>query len=88
MRYRLPDDNSPKNRFSKTKLVGSKWTALPPQQAQSGVPYKHYIVVGWHERQHNRQSEALEIEAVMTREVYVINYKTLKNGNLWKMGWH
>ncbi len=77
-----------RNQFSKAKLIGSKWTALPAEQQRSGVPYKHYLVVGWAERRLNKTSEMIEIEAVMTRTVYTINYKSLKDATRWKMGWH
>lgn len=89
MRYRLPDDsNVPQNRFSKAKLIGSKWTALPLQQERSGIPYKHFMVLGWHEREYGKRSEVIEIEAVLTRKIYEINFKALKNAEHWKMGWH
>lgn len=88
MRYRLPDDQFPQNRFSKAKLIGSKWTALPLQQQKSGVPYKHFLVLGWLERQLGKPQDILELEAILTREVYEIPYQALKNAEHWKMGWH
>ena len=89
MRYRLPSySDTLQNRFSKSKLIGSKWTALPCEQERSNVPYKHFLVLGWCERQLGKHSEMIEIEAVLTRRVYEINFKTLKNADYWKMGWH
>lgn len=58
------------------------------EQERSGVPYKHFLVLGWHERKYGEHSEIIELEAVLTRQVYQINFKALKNANHWKMGWH
>lgn len=86
MRYRPPAHNWQKNRFSKAKLLGSKWTALPPQQARLGAQLKHFMVVGWHDETAN--SPVLELEAVLTRRIYRLDYRELKDANRWKMGWH
>lgn len=79
----MPSQNSPYNRFSKAKLKGSKWTSHSPRFKE-----KHFIVQDWAVYQPGEKTEMIEIEAVLTRRVYEINYKQLKNKELWQMGWH
>jgi len=71
-----------RNTFSKAKLPGSKWTALEPVQGE-----KHFVVLGWVQYALEQKSETLELEAILTRKVYEIDYRQLKNAEKWKMGW-
>lgn len=71
------------NRFSKAKLPGSKWTAVHPKQRE-----KHFLVLGWVQYRLDERPEKVEIESVLNRRIYEIDYRELKDASRWQMGWH
>jgi len=71
-----------KNRFSKDKLLHSKWTAQEVKNKE-----RHFMVT---ELVRNEQSHAVEqciLQAVMTKNEYVLNPDELKEVSAWQMGW-
>lgn len=72
-----------RNRFCKAKLPGSKWTAVHPEKGE-----KHFIVLDWLQYRPDEKPQRLEIEAVLTRRIYEIDFRELKDDWRWKMGWH
>jgi tryptophan-rich hypothetical protein len=70
------------NRFSKAKLIGSKWTRL-----QTGGKEKHFMVQKW-DPDREEARNAVVIEAVLTRRMDIIAVDHLKDPSQWRMGWH
>lgn len=70
------------NRFSRAKLIGTKWTHLQAQGRE-----KHYMVHKWDpEREEVR--DTVIIEAVLTRRTQSLAISDLRDQNHWRMGWH
>ena len=63
------------------KLLNSKWTALKPANKE-----KHFLIT---EIDFDEQNNVIHciIEAVMTKRAEQIDWRTLKDGNLWIQGW-
>jgi tryptophan-rich hypothetical protein len=65
------------------KLLHSKWTAVKPVNKE-----KHFMVTKLIFRDEETQViEAVEIEAVMTWRVQVIDWHALQDRAVWKQGW-
>lgn len=65
------------------KLLHSKWTAVKPVNKE-----KHFMVTKLIVRDEETQViEAVEIEAVMTWRVQVIDWHVLQDRAVWKQGW-
>jgi tryptophan-rich hypothetical protein len=70
-------------RLNPKKLLHSKWTAVRPVNKE-----KHFMVTKLIIRDEQTQViEAVEIEAVMTGRVQVIDSRALQNRDVWKQGW-
>jgi len=69
------------NRINPDKLLLSKWTAAIPKQRE-----RHFIVSKLI-RGHNESIIACEIEAVISKNIYQIQWQELKDSNCWIMGW-
>ncbi len=69
------------NRINPEKLNRSKWTAVTPRNQQ-----KHFIVTGL-VRDVNERIVQCELEAVINREVFTIDWQELKQSEQWLMGW-
>ena len=63
------------------KLLHSKWTAVSPQKKE-----KHFLVTSVVFDDDNNVIECI-IEAVMTKREQSIAWRSLKNSNVWEMGW-
>lgn len=63
------------------KLLRSKWTAVEPRNRQ-----RHFMVTGLI-RDENEKIVECELEAVINREVFTIDWTMLKNPNHWQIGW-
>lgn len=74
--------NKKSNPVIKHKLILSKWTARYPQNNEI-----HFIVNRWLKPEEG-QKDYLELEAVLTKNLYHIHFKELKNFDKWKIGWH
>jgi len=70
-------------KLSPKKLLHSKWTAVKPVNKE-----KHFMVTKIIIRDEETQViENVEIEAVMTGRVQVIDWHALQNADVWKRGW-
>ena len=69
------------NRINPEKLLRSKWTAVEPRNRQ-----RHFMVTRLIRDDKERVIEC-ELEAVLNREVFIIDWQTLKNQHQWIMGW-
>ncbi|WP_372766686.1 TIGR02450 family Trp-rich protein [Pseudoalteromonas sp.] len=67
--------------LSPNKLLNSKWTAVSPQNKE-----KHFMVTSVEFDEEGSVIECI-IEAVMTKREQSINWRSLKNPAVWKMGW-
>ncbi|MEH6455966.1 MAG: TIGR02450 family Trp-rich protein [Cocleimonas sp.] len=70
------------NRFNPKKLHLSKWTAVSPERKE-----RHFIVS---ELIKNEDDEiiACNLEAVINKNVYEMDWAELKNKEIWLMGWN
>ena len=70
------------NSLSSKKILNSKWTAANPTNKE-----KHFLVT---EVEYDENGVVIRclIEAVMTRRSSVIEWRSLRNGDLWVSGWH
>lgn len=79
-------DKSPRRRLSNKKLLLSKWTALVPQNRE-----KHFLVSRVHDpKSPSSQTipkEYVELEAVLTKRRYLLNWTDLKDATRWLHGW-
>jgi len=69
------------NQINPKKLLGSKWTSLIPINKE-----KHFIVV---DVEFDEEGVVIEtvIEAVMSKRTQIIDWRDLKNDELWVYGW-
>ena len=69
------------NKINPEKLINSKWTAQTPRNKE-----KHFIVT---DVEYNEDGEVsrCELEAVLTKRQQYIDWRVLKDINLWKQGW-
>lgn len=76
------------NQISPKKLLHSKWTSVG--EDIEGIALrgkeKHFTVVKVAYDDNKRVTEC-KIESVMSRRVFDINWKNLKQSTLWKQGW-
>ena len=69
--------------ISPKKLLLSKWTAVQPMAKD-----KHFLVVTLVEPDAPEAGiEWIDIEAVMSKKVQRIAWRTLQNDAVWKRGW-
>ncbi|MGB0860227.1 MAG: TIGR02450 family Trp-rich protein [Pseudoalteromonas spongiae] len=67
--------------LSPNKLLHSKWTAVSPQNKE-----KHFMVTSVELDEEHNVVECI-IEAVLTKREQSINWRSLKDSKVWKMGW-
>lgn len=69
------------NRINPAKLKDSKWTDLSPKNKE-----KHFIIS---QVVLDDQGKVVhcELEAIMTGNVYQIDWRSLKEDKRWSMGW-
>ncbi|MEQ1559388.1 MAG: TIGR02450 family Trp-rich protein [Methyloglobulus sp.] len=69
------------NQINPAKLLLSKWTAVVPRNKE-----KHFLVSAV-----NKDEEGVvlscTLEAVLTGNIYEIDWKTLKDNTCWSAGW-
>jgi tryptophan-rich hypothetical protein len=69
------------NRINPDKLLMSKWTATQPRQRE-----RHFLVT----RLICAEDETIvccELEAVINKNTYEIDWRELQDSNRWVMGW-
>jgi len=69
------------NRINPEKLLLSKWTALKPVKKQ-----RHFIVTRLL-RSDDEKVIACELEAVINKNSYEIDWQQLQDSSNWVMGW-
>ena len=69
------------NNFSTKKLLNSKWTAVTPIGKE-----KHFIVT---EVKYLELGaiDSMSLEAVISKRSVCVNWRDLKDTNLWQQGW-
>jgi len=71
------------NRISPKKLLLSKWTAVKPVQKD-----KHFLVSKVIQPELPGEIiQWIEIEAVYSKEVRLIDWHDLRNRGVWRQGW-
>ena len=70
------------NRINPDKLLLSKWTAVKPRQKE-----RHFIVTKLI-RAENEEIIACELEAVINKKLYAMDWKELKHSSCWLISWH
>ncbi|RHW77887.1 TIGR02450 family Trp-rich protein [Colwellia sp. RSH04] len=70
------------NKVSPKALLQSKWTKVEVNNKKE----KHFIIT---KVEFNEDQQVINcvIEAVMTKHEYAINWRDLKESNIWLMGW-
>ncbi|QIR15510.1 TIGR02450 family Trp-rich protein [Shewanella aestuarii] len=69
------------NKINPAKLLNSKWTASKPMHRE-----KHFLVSEI-EFEEDGSVLSCQLEAVMTKNAYLIDWTELKNNNKWVQGW-
>jgi tryptophan-rich hypothetical protein len=69
------------NKISPKALFNSKWTKVNVVNKE-----KHFVII---DVKFNEDQEVVDcvIEAVMTKNAYLINWRHLKNKDVWLIGW-
>ena len=66
------------NAIRPEKLLNSKWTAIQPQNKE-----RHFIVC----KITDHKNHQCQIEAVLTKRKYIIEWQKLGDGTQWLSGW-
>ncbi len=78
-----PKHVAPKNPLSPKKLLMTKWTAVKPPNRE-----KHFVVARVIEPEPpSRRVEQVELEAVHSKQVYLLHWRELTDATLWRQGW-
>ena len=70
------------NKISPKKLLHSKWTSVTPLHKE-----KHFTIT---EVEYDEEQRVIHcmIQAVINHHEYVIDWRTLKDAQQWRTGWH
>lgn len=72
-----------KNLLSPKKLLLTKWTAVKPRNRE-----KHFVVTRVVEPEPpSMRVEQIELEAVHSKQVYLLHWRELTDASLWRQGW-
>lgn len=78
-----PDPKSPGRRLSHRKLLLSKWTAVRPSNRE-----RHFLVTAVIDpATPGMPPEEVDLEAVLTKRVMRIPWRTLADCSQWLQGW-
>ena len=78
-----PKHGKPTNPLSSKKLLLTKWTAVTPRNRE-----KHFVVVRVIEPElPSMRVEQVELEAVHSKQVYLLHWRELTDASLWRQGW-
>ncbi len=78
-----PKHAAPKNPLSPKKLLMTKWTAVKPRNHE-----KHFVVARVIEPEPpSMRVEQVELEAVHSKQVYLLHWRELTDASLWRQGW-
>ena len=79
----MPKHGKPRNPLSSKKLLLTKWTAVTPRNRE-----KHFVVVRVIEPElPSMRVEQVELEAVHSKQVYLLHWRELTDASLWRQGW-
>ena len=79
----VPKHRAPKNPLSPKKLLMTKWTAVTPRNRE-----KHFVVTLVVEPEPpSMRVEYVELEAVHSKQVYLLHWRDLTDASLWRQGW-
>ena len=69
------------NPISPKKLLNSKWTAVNPQNKE-----KHFVIT---DVEFDEDSNVIRCvnQAIISKREVEIDWKSLKDSNVWKLGW-
>ncbi|MFN9746053.1 MAG: TIGR02450 family Trp-rich protein [Betaproteobacteria bacterium] len=74
---------APKNPLSTKKLLMTKWTAVTPRNRE-----KHFVVTLVVEPEPpSMRVELVELQAVHSKQVYLLHWRELTDASLWRQGW-
>ena len=72
-----------RNTLSPKKLLLTKWTAVKPRNRE-----KHFVVTRVIEPEApSMRVEQVELEAVHSKQVYLLHWRELTDASLWRQGW-
>jgi tryptophan-rich hypothetical protein len=78
-----PQQRAPKNPLSPKKLLMTKWTAVAPRHRE-----KHFVVTRVIEPEPpSMRVEQVELEAVHSKQVYLLHWRELADASVWRQGW-
>ena len=63
------------------KLLNSKWTAVSPENGE-----KHFVITAVEFDEDGRVEEC-RAEAIMSRRVFSIDWRSLNDNEMWVQGW-
>ena len=69
------------NRVNPKKLLNSKWTRVNPENKE-----RHFIVTQVSQTEDGKVI-GCDLEAVLTHNVYQVDWQQLKNADDWLLGW-
>ncbi|WP_313646527.1 TIGR02450 family Trp-rich protein [Pseudomonas sp.] len=70
------------NRFNPAKLKLSKWTATQPQNRE-----KHFLVTDLEHDEHSGELLRVELQAVYSKRSEWLDWRVLRDAQVWAMGW-
>lgn len=73
---------SKRNPVNRKKLPNSKWTAVRPFDRE-----KHFLVLDWVRDEDGLPTDAVQIEAVLTKVIRQVHWRELEDAVRWKIGW-
>ena len=78
-----PSYRARRNPLSPKKLLLTKWTAVTPRNRE-----KHFVVLRVIEPEPpSIRVDQVELEAVHSKQVYVLHWRELTDATLWRQGW-
>ena len=78
-----PNHSTRTNPLSPKKLLLTKWTAVTPLNRE-----KHFVVLRVIEPEPpSIRVEQVELEAVHSKQVYLLQWRELTDATLWRQGW-
>lgn len=77
-----PEGCGASNPINPRKLLHSKWTARQPQRRE-----KHFMVIACHWNEEATRLLGIELQAVLTRNCYALEWRELQDRKIWLQGW-
>lgn len=78
-----PNYRARRNPLCPKKLLLTKWTAVTPRNRE-----KHFVVLRVIEPEPpSIRVDQVELEAVHSKQVYLLHWRELTDATLWRQGW-